>query len=124
MEVHANQGWQTTDVAVSAGDQVEIRYLSGEWFEDPPGQWHDASGGPNPWICGSPECHEPLPEFPKYGLLGQVGVTGDVLGVGNALTFVAETDGVLALRPNYGDEDIAALNPQGSVTVNVTVTGE
>lgn len=119
VQVFANKGWQDTGIVVNRGQQVTIEYVSGLWFEDPPGIWHDASGGPNPWICTAPECHEPLHDFPKYALIGRL--DGDVLRIGNRLDFVAEVSGVLQLRPNYGDVDILIHNPQGAVTVKITI---
>ena len=119
VQVFANRGWQDTGIAVNKGQQVTIEYVSGLWFEDPPGHWHDASGGPNPWTCTAPECHEPLHDFPKYALIGRLG--GNILRIGNRLDFVAEVSGMLQLRPNYGDVDIPIHNPQGAVTVKVTI---
>lgn len=73
VQVFANRGWQDTGIAIRRGQQVTIEYLSGLWFEDPPGHWRDASGGPNPWTCSTLQCHEPLRDFPKYALIGRLG---------------------------------------------------
>jgi len=121
--INANRGWQDTGISIVRGSQVSIEYVSGLWFEDPPGQWHDASGEPNPWICTAPTCHEPSHDFPKYALIGKIGEGGALLKIGNGLDFVAEaeTTGILYLRPNYGDVDIPIHNPQGAVTVTITI---
>lgn len=119
VEVFANRGWQDTGIVISRGQQVTIEYVSGLWFEDPPGHWRDASGGPNPWTCSMLQCNEPLRDFPKYALIGRLG--DSVLKVGNRLDFVAEFSGNLQLRPNYSDSDIRIHNPQGSVTLKITV---
>lgn len=121
LRVYANQGWQNSGVSVNKGDKVVIVYISDLWFTDDPNGGRDASGAPNEWICGSPECHEPLYDFPKFALIGKIGDTIDFLKVGNYLEFEASSSGILYLRPNYGDEDIASLNPAGSIVVKITV---
>ena len=118
--IYANKGWQDTGLVIAPGQQISIEYVSGLWFEDPPDQWHDASGGPNAWTCTAAECHEPLPNFPKYALIGKIGESDTLLRIGNRLDWVAEVSGPLYLRANYGDEDIAIFNPEGAVTVKIT----
>jgi hypothetical protein len=98
---------------------VLIEVVSGQWFEDPPGVWHDAGGNPKPWCCSLPTCHEPLPDFPKYALIGRIGETDTILPVGLQLEFVAENSGQLYLRPNYGDVDIPIFQPEGFVRVRI-----
>ncbi len=120
-QVLADKGWQDTGISIATGQQVTIEYVSGLWFQDPPGTWHDASGGPNPFTCAAPECHEPSHDFPKYALIGKIGNASTILMVGNHLDLVADTNGVLYLRPNYGDVDMPIHNPQGSVSVKVTI---
>ena len=121
LDVYANQGWQDTNLYIKAGAQVKIEYVAGRWFEDPPGQWHDAAGGPNPWTCTASYCHELLHDFPKYALIGKIGASESLLQIGNSLVFIAEASDKLYLRPNYGDVDIPIHNPQGAITVRVTV---
>lgn len=119
VDVFANKGWQETNVSIAQGQQVIIEVVSGQWFEDPPGVWHDAGGNPEPWRCGLPSCHEPLPDFPKYALIGRIGDTGQTLQIGLRLEFVAANSGQLYLRPNYGDVDIPIFQPEGSVRVKI-----
>ena len=54
-------------------------------------------------------------------VLGAIGDDPTIWKIGRRKEFVAPTSGVLALRPNYGDEDIVALNPQGVVTMRIVV---
>ncbi len=124
VDVFADQGWQHTAVEIMRGQRVTIEVVSGRWFEDPPGVWHDAAGEPNPWPCGNPDCHEPLPDFPKYALIGRIGESGELLRIGAQLEFVAEHSGSLYLRPNYGDVDIPIHQPEGFVRVKITVRGD
>ena len=119
VNIFANQGWQETAANIVQGQQVIIEVVSGQWFEDPPGVWHDAGGNPDPWQCSLPSCHEPLPDFPKYALIGRIGDTGKMLRIGLRLEFVAENSGQLYLRPNYGDVDIPIHQPEGSVRVKI-----
>ena len=121
LDVRADEGWQQSPVDIVQGQYVTIEAISGKWFEDPPGVWHDAGGGPNPWRCGNPACHEPLPNFPKYALIGRLGETGGLLPIGARLVFVAGQSGRLYLRPNYGDVDIPIFRPEGYVRVRIMV---
>ncbi len=122
VEVFANRGWQPTGVRVTPGDHITIEYVAGLWYPDN-GVWHDASGGPNPWTCRDPACHEPLHDFPKYALIGAIrnnkGLT-TILRVGNRLEFTATAPGTLYLRGNYGDVDLPIFNPPGSVIVRIS----
>lgn len=117
--VFADRGWQDTGISFQAGEEIILEVESARWFEDPPGLWHDASGGPNPWICGDPSCHEPLPDKPKYALIGKIGEEGAPFVVGEFSRFFADRPGRLFLRGNYGDEDIPIHNPTGTVQVRI-----
>lgn len=119
LNVYADRGWQDTGVSLAEGEEVVVTAISGQWFEDPPGVWHDASGGPDPWICGESECHEPLPDVPKYALLARIGDDGRPFLVGEFSRFFAEEAGRLFLRANYGDRDIPIHRPQGTVKVRI-----
>jgi hypothetical protein len=121
IDVFADQGWQQTTLDVVRGQQVTIQVISGRWFEDPPGVWHDGDGGPNAWRCGNPTCHEPLPDFPKYALIGKIGEAGEILPIGARLEFAPEQNGRLYLRPNYGDVDIPIFHPAGFLRVKITI---
>ena len=117
--IHADRGWQDTGVSLARGEEVTVEMVSGRWFEDPPGVWHDASGGPDPWVCGEPDCHEPLPNHPKYALIGRIGEDGRPFLVADFSRFFAEEAGRLFLRANYGDQDIPIHNPKGSLEVSI-----
>ena len=117
--VYADRGWQDTGVSVQEGEEIILVAKSGRWFEDPPGVWHNASGGPDPWTCGDPSCHEPLPDQPKYALIGRIGEEGAPFIVGEFSRFFADSAGRLFLQGNYGDEDIPIHNPTGTVEVSI-----
>jgi len=120
--VVAGEGWQHSDILLEPGRKVTIEYLDGLWFEDPPGRWHDAGGGPNPWTCTSPQCHEPMKTFPKYAVIGRVGTDGTLLPVGKRFEFMVNSSGSLYLRPNYGEGDMQIHRPLGSVRLKVTIS--
>jgi hypothetical protein len=121
-EVFANKGWQSTGIYIEKGDLTRVGYLSGLWFtSEGDGGGHDASGNPNPWICSSSGCHEPVHDFPKYALIGKIQNSDNILRIGNYLEFVAESSGILLLRPNYGDSDIEVFNPEGSIKVRIII---
>ena len=119
LTVFADQGWMDTGVSLREGEEVTINVTSGRWFEDPPGVWHDAAGGPDPWICGDPDCHEPLPNDPKYALIAKIGEEALPFLVGEFSRFYADRPGRLFLRANYGDEDIPVFKPEGSLEVTI-----
>ena len=119
VNIYADRGWQDTGVSLRAGEEVTLKVTAAKWFEDPPGVWHDATGGPRPWICGDPDCHEPLPMQPKYALIGKIGEHGAPFLVADFSRFFAESNGRLYLRANYGDQDIPIHNPEGSAQVDI-----
>jgi hypothetical protein len=122
VRVYAHHGWQDTGIYIKAGNKVVIKYVSDLWFTaQADGGGRDASGGPNPWICDYPACHEPLHDFPKYALIGKIGEAAEIIKVGNKVDFVAESQGLLYLRPNYGDSDLVFFKPEGSIVVKITV---
>jgi len=120
-EVHANRGWQNTAIFVFRGDQVQIQYVSGKWTHWI-GQvpYSDASGKYG-YICAtymqSSECVEPIPDFPTGALIGKIG--GQLLKIGNTISFTSDDDGYLLLRIN--DADIGLYDNAGTITVRVTV---
>jgi hypothetical protein len=119
VNIYADHGWQDTGITLQEGAEVNLTVKSGEWFEDPPGVWHDASGNPDPWVCGDPECHEPLPYEPKYALIAKIGEDSSAFVIGEISRFFAEKTGTLFLRGNYGDVDIPIFLPEGSVEVRI-----
>jgi len=120
-EVYANYGWQDTGIFVFSGDQVQIQYISGEWTHWI-GQvpYSDASGKYG-YICATymqpSECVEPIPDFPTGALIGKIG--GQLLKIGNTISFTSDDDGYLLLRIN--DADIGLYDNAGTITVRVTV---
>ena len=117
-----NKGWQNTDIYINRNNRVIIEYMCGLWFTSAgDGGGHDASGNPNPWICADPNCHEPLHDFPKYALIGRIGESGETLKVGNFIDFRTNSNGLLFLRPNYGDSDIIIFQPEGIIQVRITI---
>jgi hypothetical protein len=65
LKVYADRGWQDTGVSLLEGEELTLTATSGRWFVDPPGVWHDASGGPDPWICGDLTATSPSRMIPS-----------------------------------------------------------
>lgn len=114
IEVLSNQGWQDTGLALRAGQQFRLEYVSGRWT-----YWggvlkpFDAGG--HSYICGRAGCCEPLPGGRKGALIGALG--NDVFFVGNGGAFTARSDGRLLLRIN--DCDASLADNQGAIRVRI-----
>ena len=121
VNVYADRGWQDTDIFVNCGDQVTVRYISGEWthwlgqipYSDASGRYGDVCADSMP----ADECVEPIPDFPTGALIGKLG--SHLLKIGNSLTFISEDAGYLLLRIN--DADIGLYDNADAITVEVTV---
>jgi len=116
-EVFANQGWQDSTLALQAGQQFRIDYVSGKWT-----YWNDGiapfDANGDSYICSAESCCEPLPSARKGGLLGKVGDA--VFFIGNGGTFTAPGSGTLLLRMNDCDDSFA--DNSGSVIVKLNTT--
>lgn len=117
IQVAADQRWQDNDITLSAGDQVIVEYLSGEWTRTdgviPSGDGRSAEF----YVCGRPDCTEPMPYYPAGALIGRVG--DQKIGIGNGVTFTAQSAGKLELRMN--DADDALWDNAGTISVHVIV---
>jgi hypothetical protein len=113
--IAAPRDWQNTRLMVQPGDRVEIRYTGGMWRSAPDEPLHGPDGKGS-YTCYGPSCVEPLPNYPKGALVGQIG-NGPVFAVGNAQSFVADQGGALELRIN----DVGVYDAQGSVTVQIII---
>jgi len=121
VQVRADLGWQETSVYVAEGDDVVIKYVSGQWTN-----WKgtvpmsDASGRYG-YVCASAiaasSCVEPMPDFPTGALIGRVGK--QLLKVGNYLRFTTTGAGYLFLRINDANSGLG--DNAGSITVVITI---
>ena len=59
---------------------------------------------------------EPLPNYPKGGLVGRIG-DGQVFAVGKRREFTAKSSGVLELRIN----DLGVYDAEGNITMRIIV---
>lgn len=95
--VQAEEGWQTTGLAVAAGDRLTITYLSGEWSPWPGGSYDAAGSG------GDPLCRCNVMEAASHAaLLGRIGGAQPFL-VGRDYHHVTGETGSLLLAINDVD---------------------
>src|SRR2546423_1672887 len=94
--VVAPREWQNTRLMVEPGDRVEINYVGGMWRSAPDEPMHGPDGKGS-YTCYGPSCVEPLPNYPKGALVGQIG-DGPVFPVGNSRSFTTQQGGALELR--------------------------
>src|SRR5262245_36098980 len=88
VNVDAQQGWQSTGDFVEQGEGVAFEVIDGNWSDG------EVTTTPNPGIGGDyicsrdwyvpTDCLEPVPNFPKGALVGQV--DGEAFGIGQAAT--------------------------------------
>jgi hypothetical protein len=113
--VHANQGWQQSDVTLRQGARFRIDYLSGRWT-----YWEgtipllgvDGDG----YRCSGAACCEPLPQAQKGALIGKIGQ--DIFVVGHGGSFTASANAPLFLRINDCDGSLA--DNAGLVKIRIT----
>ncbi|GAB4396796.1 MAG: hypothetical protein OHK0052_18500 [Anaerolineales bacterium] len=111
VEVQAQQGWQDTGIAVRAGDEVRVQYLSGTWSPWA-GGWYDALGS-----GGDPKCDcNALMGASHAALLGRVGESSAFL-VGADYQWVAGESGTLYL----GINDTRLADNSGALRVLVEI---
>jgi hypothetical protein len=116
VKIAADQGWQDTEVALQAGEQVRIEYVSGQ-AQDQETPLIDGTG--TDFVCGHAGCCEPLPDARRSALIGRVGRLDDgIFYVGNGLELTAKTTGNLFLRIN--DCNSGLYDNSGAFQVLVT----
>jgi len=116
-EVLAAKGWQNTGVQVSAGDSLEITYISGIWSGKTGNNLFTGPEGGHPsrdYFC-SPISHE---ETGFNALIGKIWY-GKPFLVGRHFTGTADISGTLYLRMN--DCDVWLEDNEGSVIVTIHV---
>ena len=116
VKVAADQGWQDTEVALQAGEQVRIEYVTGQ-IQDQETPLIDGTGAD--FVCGHAGCCEPLPDARRSALIGRVGRLDDgIFYVGNGVEITVETTGNLFLRIN--DCNSGLYDNSGEFQVQVT----
>jgi Domain of unknown function (DUF1772) len=113
MDVVASRGWQPSGVRVAAGRPLTIAYVSGT-IQDRETAIADAGG--SDYVCGAPDCCEPAPNSRRSALLARV--RGEIVTIGNRVTFTPRTAGPLELRINDCDEGL--FDNSGVLKVIVT----
>ncbi len=119
--VSATLFWQDTGVALQAGDQVTITYVSGTWRYAPTAPASDGTGPPEQYICANhypvASCQLPDPHYVLGALVGKV--QSQIVDIGDSLSFVAQQSGELQLAINDG----YVSDNSGSIVVQITNRG-
>ena len=120
VEVYANKYWQDTGVEIRQGETITIQYVSGEWSPFS-GYYTDGQGCTNPNFCT--QDLSILANFPD-NIVSGIHATliarinhGQIVVVGNEITFEAKDTGPLMLRMN----DKNSSDNSGSLIVLVKV---
>ena len=120
VEVYANKDWQDTGVEIRQGEIITIQYVSGEWSPFS-GYYTDGRGCTDPNFCT--QDLSILANFPDNivsgihaTLIARINL-GQIVVVGNEITFEAKDTGKLLLRMN----DKSSSDNSGSLTVLVKV---
>ena len=110
LRVSATEGWQDTGITLQPGRAFTLRNVSGHIRD----QQTEIDGGMgSEYVCGSPDCCEPLPRERRSALIGRVG--SDAFLVGHGTEHVAKASGQLLLRVNDCDEGL--FDNAGALTV-------
>jgi hypothetical protein len=119
--VESNRGWQSANTPLSAGDEVSVTYLSGEWtIQKGRVVPSDASGGPAGSAAAlSCACGQPLQGASRQALIGRIG-NGPAFLIGDGAHMKAPSAGDLYLRMN--DADANLRQHDGSIQVIVAVS--
>ncbi len=112
--VEAGDGWTDTGIAVAAGEQLTITYISGEWSPWPGGQYDAIGSGGDP-LC---RCNVVM-GVSHAALIGRIGNTQPFL-VGTEYQHTIGESGTLYL----GINDVDINDNSGSLRVLVEVGGE
>jgi hypothetical protein len=120
VEVFANKDWQDTGMEIRTGETITIQYVSGEWSPFT-GYYTDGQGCTDPNVCT--QDLSILADFPD-NIVSGVHATliarinqGQIVVVGNEITFGAKSTGSLMLRMN----DKSSSDNSGSLIVFVKV---
>jgi len=115
VSVRARQGWRDTGVDLDIGQIAQVEYLSGTWTSQK-GVVEPFGALPTRiYVCGRPDCVEPLPNFPAGALVGRIGL--QLLEIGNSLAFTVKSPGRLQLRMNDGDPGLG--DNDGEIQVRI-----
>ena len=101
VRIKAASGWQDTGVVVADSAPFSLRVVSG--------QIHDSDtkildGGGSDYVCGRPDCCEPMPNVRRSAVIGKVG--DRMFDVSNGGFFETHPGGKLLLRVNDCDEGL------------------
>lgn len=111
VRVSASKGWQRTGVRV--GRSASVEYVTGQ-ISDNLAPIRDGNG--TDYVCGEPDCCEPLARERRSALIAAVGE--QMWFIGNARRITPSSPGELLLRINDCDEGLH--DNKGELVVRVT----
>ena len=101
VRIKAASGWQDTGVVVGDSAPFSLRVVSGQVHD---GDTKILDGGGSDYVCGRPDCCEPLPNVRRSAVIGRVG--DRMFDVSNGGFFETSPGGRLFLRVNDCDEGL------------------
>jgi hypothetical protein len=101
VRIKAASGWQDTGVVVAGSAPFSLRVVSGQIHD---GETQISDGGGSDYVCGRPDCCEPMPNVRRSAVIGRVG--GELFDVSNGGFFEDLPGGILYLRVNDCDEGL------------------
>ena len=110
IRMKAANGWQDTGVVVRMSAPFSLRVVSGQIHD---GDTKILDGGGSDYVCGRPDCCEPMPNVRRSAVIGRLG--DQVFDVSNGGFFEAHPGGTLFLRVNDCDDGL--YDNGGTLTV-------
>ena len=101
VRIKAAGGWQDSGVVVAAAAPFSLRVVSGQ-IHDNDTKILDGAG--SDYVCGSPDCCEPMPNVRRSAVIGKVG--SQLFDVSNGGFFEDHPGGKLFLRVNDCDDGL------------------
>jgi len=101
VRIKAASGWQDTGVVVEELSPFSLRIVSGQIHD---GDTKILDGGGSDYVCGRPDCCEPMPNVRRSAVIGKVGE--QLFDVSNGGFFEDHPGGKLFLRVNDCDDGL------------------
>jgi hypothetical protein len=101
VRIKAASGWQDTGVVVAESSPFSLRVISGQIHD---GDTQLADGGGSDYVCGRPDCCEPMPNVRRSAVIGRAG--GEMFDVSDGGFFEKLPGGKLYLRVNDCDDGL------------------
>jgi hypothetical protein len=101
VRVKAASGWQETGITLESAVPFSLRVVSAQIHD---GETKIVDGAGSDYVCGRPDCCEPMPDVRRSAVIGKV--AGKVFDVSNGGFFDDLPGGQLLLRVNDCDDGL------------------